>query len=255
MTNTELIPLPQTDQALDDLARRYRRAGNLGVQVLVMLGGTAENLLERLPDSAKDRLEEATERALRGAADVAAGTRAGRVPDGPDWAHAMATTAMGAAGGFGGLPTALAELPVTVTTLLRAIQSIAAQHGFDPNDPQVRAACLQVFAAAGPLDSDDGADMGFLAVRVTLTGPAVHGLIAKVAPRLAAALGQKLAAQAVPIVGAAAGAAANLAFTRYYQDIAHVSFGLKALARDRGTDEAVLVDALRRRMTPVRVMR
>lgn len=255
MDTTDVIVAPQLERQLDDLARRYRRAGNPGLQLLVMLGGQAENLLERLPDSAKGRLEEATLRALQIATDAAAGSRAGAVPDGPDWAHALATTAMGAAGGMGGLPTALAELPVTTTTLLRAIQSIAAQHGFDTDDPDIRAACLQVFAAAGPLAEDDGADMGFLAVRVTLTGPATQTLLTRIAPKLAAALGKKLAAQTVPVIGAAAGAAANLAFTRYYQEIAHVSFGLKALARDTGQPEARLTDALRSRMAPVGIKR
>ena len=75
------------------------------------------------------------------------------------------------------------------------------------------------------------------------------------APKLAAALGKKLAAQTVPVIGAAAGAAANLAFTRYYQEIAHVSFGLKALARDTGQPEALLTDALRSRMAPVGIKR
>lgn len=253
METTDLIVLPPSEQQLDALARRYRRAGNPGVQLLVLLGGQAENLLERLPDSVKERLEEATLRALHIATQAAAGSRGGRLPDGPDWAHAMATTAMGAAGGVGGLPTALAELPVTTTTLLRAIQSIAAQYGFDTEDPDIRAACLQVFAAAGPLAQDDGADMGFLAVRVTLTGPAVQTVLTRIAPKLAAALGKKLAAQTVPVVGAAAGAAANLAFTRYYQEIAHVSFGIKALARDTGQPEAQLIEALQARMTPVRI--
>lgn len=254
-TSTDLILHPQTQTTLDALARRYRRAGNPGVQALVLLGGQADNLLEKLPDTVKERIEDTTLRALQVAAKAAHGSRRGALPDGPDWAHAAATTAMGAAGGFGGWATSLAELPVTTTTLLRTIQGIAAKHGFDSADPQVEAACLQVFAAAGPLAHDDGADMGFLAVRVTVTGPAVQGLLVKIAPKLAAALSHKLAAQAVPVLGAAAGAAINLSFTRYYQDIAHVVFGLKALARDSATPEADLIEELRTRMVPVQVMR
>ena len=64
---------------------------------------------------------------------------------------------MGAAGGFGGLPSALAEVPVTATVLMRAIQGIAEEHGFDPASEEVRMACLEVFAAAGPLAAEDEA--------------------------------------------------------------------------------------------------
>jgi hypothetical protein len=86
--------------------------------------------------------------------------------------------------------------------------------------------------------------MGFLTAKVTITGPALNGLIARVAPRFAAVLGQKLAAQAAPVLGAVAGAAVNYTFTSYYQDIARVHFGLKRLARDSGEDEGLLREEL-----------
>ncbi|MCV2880559.1 EcsC family protein [Actibacterium sp. XHP0104] len=241
-------PIPDVDAALDALARRYRQAGGFGIEALNMVGGQAENLLERLPAPVRSRLDTATAQALRAAFDVAHLSRGGRIPDGTGWQNTLVTGAMGAAGGLGGLPTALAELPVTVTVLLRAIQGIAASHGFDPADPAVRAASVQVFAAAGPLARDDGADLGFVATRVTLTGPALNGLIARVAPRLAAALGQKLAAQTVPVLGAVAGAATNMAYTRYYQQIAHVQFGLMNLSRDSNIPLEELNERLRRRL-------
>ena len=245
-TGTDLIS-PTAALRLDALALRYRKAGGVGLQVLNLVGTQAENLLERLPDRVKHRLESATERAL-GIALEAAGQSRTRVGDAPGWLNRAATTAMGAAGGFGGLPSALAELPVTTTVLLRAIQGIAAEHGFDPDDPEIRAECLQVFAAAGPLEHDDGANMAFLSARVTLTGATVHGVIARVAPRLATVLGQKLAAQAVPVVGAVAGAATNFAYTSYYQEMAHVHFGLRRLAIDEGLPREALLADLRRRL-------
>jgi hypothetical protein len=164
------------------------------------------------------------------------------------------TTSMGAVGGMGGLPTALAELPITVTVLVRAIQDVAVEQGFDPADPAVRFESVQVFGAAGPLERDDGANLGFLGSRMTVTGPALNALIARVAPRLAAVLGQKLAAQTVPILGAAAGAATNYAYTSYYQEIAHVHFGLRKLAIDADVPQAELAQQLRERLTrqPVR---
>lgn len=140
MTGTALVPQP-TQGEIAALARRYRAAGGVGMALLNVIGGQAENLLERLPDGIKDRLEGATTRALETASNVAASSR-GVVKDQRSWLNTALTTAMGAAGGAGGLPSALAELPVTTTVLLRAIQGIAAEHGFDPNDPQIRRECL-----------------------------------------------------------------------------------------------------------------
>jgi hypothetical protein len=44
-------------------------------------------------------------------------------------------------------------------------------------------------------------------------------------------LGQKLAAQTVPVLGAATGAGTNYTFVTYYTEIAHVHFGLRKQAR------------------------
>ena len=164
------------------------------------------------------------------------------------------TTAMGAAGGFGGLPSALAELPITTTILLRAIQGVAVEYDFDPAAENVQFDCLQVFSAAGPLARDDGADLAFISTRLTVTGPVLHGLIARIAPRLATVMGQKLAAQTVPVLGAVAGAATNYAYTSYYQEIAHVHFGLRKLAIDADVPQAELAQRLRQGLTrqPVR---
>ncbi|MFD2173333.1 EcsC family protein [Rhodobacter lacus] len=246
------ILLPVTDptltSALDALARRHRTASGPMMQVISLVGATTEGLIGRLPAPVRGGLQAATERGLDTAFEAASRSR-GVVADRPDWVNKALSTALGAAGGAGGLPSALAELPFTITLLLRAIQGIAAEHGFDPETDEVRIECLRVFAAAGPLDADDGADMGFLTARMTLTGAGLHGLIGKVAPRLALALGQKLAAQTVPVLGAVAGAAVNYAFTSYYQEIARVHFGLKRLARDSGEDEGLLREELVMRLT------
>lgn len=246
MTQSLPMIVPQTAVAetLVALARRHRAAGGLGMQVLSVVGGKAENLLERLPDRVKDGLEQATRSALEAAFDAAQRTR-GVLPDSSDRVGRAMTLVTGAVGGMGGIATALAELPVTTTMLLRAIQGIAAEHGFDPEDPETRADCLRVLAAAGPLAEDDGAEIGFFAARVTITGPSLHSLIAAVAPRLAAAMGQKLAAQAVPVIGAVAGAAINYVFTGYYQEMARVQFGLRRLAEDSGRPREELEAELR----------
>lgn len=232
---------------LDRIAAHYRAAGGVGIRLLNMLGGQAEGLLDRLPPEVRRGLDGATETALQIAMQTAQGSRHA-VPDQKPWVNTAVTTAMGAAGGFGGLPAALVELPATTTMLLRAIQGVAAENGFDPSSESVMFDCIRVFAAAGPLETDDGADLGFVSLRLTLSGGAMQRLIATVAPRLASVLGQKLAAQTVPVLGAVAGAGTNYVYTRYYQQIAHVHFGLRRLAVDADIPHDDLVARLERRM-------
>jgi hypothetical protein len=229
MTQTQLPVAIDVEAELEKIARRYKGAGGVGINVLNLIGGQAENLLERLPTKVRTQLEAATVRALNHAMTAAHKSR-GRVPDQASWLNSAVSAAMGAAGGAGGLPTALAELPVTTTLLLRVIEGVAVEHGFDPELESVRFDCVQVFSAAGPLAEDDGSDLAFLTARLALSGKAVQAIIHKVAPRLAVVMGQKLAAQTVPVLGAVAGAATNYAYTSYYQDMAHVHFGLRRLA-------------------------
>ncbi|HHI81756.1 MAG TPA: protein EcsC, partial [Rhizobiales bacterium] len=92
------------------------------------------------------------------------------------------------------------------------------------------------------------ADLAFLTLRVTLTGGAMQKLIATVAPKLAVVLGQKLAAQTVPVLGAMAGATTNYVYSGYYREMAQVHFGLRKLAIDAGIDHGELVRQLAVRM-------
>ncbi|MGC1498119.1 MAG: EcsC family protein [Sulfitobacter sp.] len=237
---------------LDEIAKRYKQAGGVGINVLNLIGGQADGLIDRLPAPVRRNLEAATVKALNHAMKAAHSSRK-MVPDQKNWLNQAASAAMGAAGGAGGLPTALAELPVTTTLLLRVIQGVAVEHGFDADAENVQFDCVHVFSAAGPLSGDDGADLGFLSARIALSGRAMQAVIAKVAPRLAVVLGQKLAAQAVPVLGAVAGAATNYAYTSYYQDMAHVHFGLRRLAIEGDVPHEDLLERLRDKMgrTPV----
>jgi hypothetical protein len=81
----------------------------------------------------------------------------------------------------------------------------------------------------------------------------VRNLIATIAPKLAAVLGQKLAAQAVPVIGAVSGAALNAAFLSYYREVARVRFDLVKLAQVHGA-EAVEAE-FRIAVTPPKIIR
>jgi len=247
MTQTTLpVPL-DVEVELEKIAQRYRQAGGVGINILNMIGGQAESLLDRLPTSVRSQLETATVRALDHAMTAAHKSR-GHVPDQASWLNSATSAAMGAIGGAGGLPTALAELPVTTTLLLRVIEGVAVEYGFDPELESVRFDCVQVFASAGPLAEDDGSDLAFLTARLALSGKAVQAIIHKVAPKLAVVMGQKLAAQTVPVLGAVTGAATNYAYTSYYQDMAHVHFGLRRLAIEGDVPSEELTRRLATRM-------
>lgn len=229
---------PEDEAEIAELARRARAAGGGPMKLIAFAGSKAENVLETLPDAAKDTIESATvwalEAAYRGAA--LAGS-APYVPDAGRFGHRLASVMTGAAGGFAGLSSAIVELPVTVSVMFAAIQKAARDEGVDPDDEAVRRECLLVFGSGDPADArDDGVNTSFLASRVLINGATVHALIASVAPRLAAVLTQKLASQAFPVLGSIAGAGINLAFTGYYQELARIRFALRRLALAHGED-------------------
>lgn len=240
--NTEIIP----SDALNDEARaqvtalveRQRRANGVLMKAINYVGGQVEDGLKMLPADVRTQVDRVARQALETSYAAAATSR--RHYGGSDGAHRAMSVVSGALGGLGGLPTALAELPITTTIIFRAVQGVAAHYGEDTSDELVRLECLAVFGSGGPGPEDDGVNTSFFGARIGLTGAAVHGLLGKVAPKFAAVLSQKLASQAVPILGAAAGAGTNYAFTDYYVAMAHVHFGLRKLAREHG--EAHVLD-------------
>ncbi|MGJ8609839.1 MAG: EcsC family protein [Octadecabacter sp.] len=220
------------------LATRQHAATGVLMQVVSFLGGQVEDGLKLLPDSTRKRLDGAATRGLRASYDAAGRSRGGLGRFvATDRAHKALASLSGALGGLGGLPTALVELPVATTVIFRAVQRVADEYGEDPLSPETRAQCLQVFGKGGMGTDDDGIDTSFIGARIGLSGAAVNKLISKVAPKFAAVLGQKLASQTVPVLGAAAGAGTNYTFVSYYTEIAHVHFGLRKLARTYSADQ------------------
>lgn len=238
------LPVPSSlsqedfDEIISGLAARYRGADGILMRGINMLGGAVETGLSRLPAAAQAPLETAVRAGLMQAHRGAALTERDR--DGPRseqaWLHKSLATLSGAAAGFFG-PAGIAEVPITITLILRSIRSVARDYGYDPDDPTVAQDCLSVFAAGGPLTDDDGVDSAFLAARLTLSGPTLNRLLQRISARLAQTLGQKLGAQTVPVLGAIGGGAVNYAFMDYYTAMAHVKFGLKRLADDRDPTE------------------
>lgn len=255
MENIETASLPalraDPGPEIAALAARFRRANGPVIALMNRLGGRLEDQMGGLSPEMRARIERVTHMALQQGYHLAAAGR--HAPDfGPRGPMALAALT-GAAGGMGGLATSIAELPVTIAVILHAIRRAAADEGFNPDDPGVRLEALRVFAAGSPLAMDDGVNTGFFGARLAVTGPALQRVLAGVVPKLAGALGQKLMAQAVPVLGAIAGAGLNAAFLGYYREVAHVRFGLMRLAEQHGTE--LVLTAFGRAVEPVKVTR
>ena len=264
--------LALTQQERDELARAVGllESPSLTIQLANIVGTPIEWGVARLPRAVRDKvqglvrtaLSKAVSAALLGFKDEPARKASPRL-------HALATAASGAVGGFFGTATLAIELPVTTTLMMRAIADVARGEGFSLSDPFVQAACVDVFALGGKAPGDDAADSGYYASRGALsevikhtarelTGMAAQRagqqiaqsgsslqagvwlarLIDAVASRFGVVVTEKLAAQIMPVVGAASGAAINTLFTRAYQSVAQGHFIVKRLEARHG--EAVV---------------
>jgi hypothetical protein len=255
MENTAAVPLPalraDPSAQIAQLAARFQRANGPVITLMNRLGGRVEDRMDALPPEVRKRIEYVTRHALERGYHIAGTGR--HAPDlGPRGPMALAALT-GAAGGAGGLATSIAELPFTIGVILHAIRRAAAEEGFDPDDPAIRLEALRVFSAGSPLATDDGVNSGFFGARLAVTGPALQRVLAGVVPRVAGALGQKLVAQSVPLLGAIAGASLNAAFLGYYREIAHIRFALLRLSEEHGA-ERVLSD-FGRAVQPAKVTR
>lgn len=230
----ELLPDDLARQVAD-LARRARRANGPVMNGLMALGGRAERWFAGLPAPARGAVD-GMARGLLEKLYAGAGQARGSLPDFGDHGHRLAAAVSGAAGGSAGLASAVVELPATVMVMFGAMQKEAARAGFDPDAPEIRLACLDIFGSGRPGPDDDGINTTFIGARMTVNATTVQAVIGRVLPAFSAMLGKSLAGKAVPLIGAVAGAGINYAFTDYYQDVARVRFGLMRLAEDHGRD-------------------
>ena len=258
MMGTALVPAGFTEPQLGDMRRAVEllERNSLVNRISGLLGRPVDGLLAALPAGASGLIQSATGAALRSAAGGAVRTvpARGAGPTGwgwfdrqlrSDWAHKAATAVSGAGGGFAGLPGVLAELPVTTALMLRAIAQIGAEEGEDVWSEEGRRQCLQVFAFGGPSRDDDQAETGYIAVRLALAELVANaagqplrallpGFLLAVAERFGAQVSVKVAGQAVPVIGAAAGGVINVLFTEHFQAKARGHFIVRRLERQHG---------------------
>lgn len=170
-----------------------------------------------------------------------------------DRLHKVLVACSGAAGGAAGLASIPLELPVSTAIMLRSIADIARSEGHDISRLETRLSCLEVFALGGRSARDDSVEEGYWVVRAALartvsdaaafiakrglaeeSAPPIVRFISTIASRFSAVITEETAAKAVPIIGALAGGAINLAFMQHFQQMARGHFVVKRLESKYG---------------------
>jgi hypothetical protein len=223
---------------------------------LAALAGKPVGVVQRaLPAAVSTVVARAAKHALEHALDVALFSLRNRQLTGGRKLHSGLACTSGAIGGAFGLVALTIELPVSTTIMLRAIAAIAQEEGEDLADPRTGLACLEVFALGSPPADGKEAETDYFAVRAMLArglvevadfgidkgavregAPLLVRFLTQIAARFGVVVSQKLAAQAVAVVGALGGAALNLAFAEHFQDVARGHFTVRRLERIYGCD-------------------
>ena len=228
---------------------------NLALRIADYAGAPVNRVLSLLPRAADAGLMKAVEaamlRCLRTAIESLNDTQRRRP------ATLLSSMAVGVTGGVGGLAGIGAlpvELMVTTTLMLRAIADIARHNGEDLRELEPRLACLQVFAL-GSRPAGVRADVGYFAARallsritsnaagrlmergaLQLSGSMMNGFLAEIVSRFSLVVSDRIAASAVPVIGAVGGATVNVIFMNHFQQVARGHFAVRRLERHYGAE-------------------
>lgn len=237
------------------LAKQILENPGLAAKLTNLIGSPLEAGFRRLPGGLETKLCKITSDSLMRATGVALFT----MKDAPGTVksnrlHKAAVATSGAVGGVFGLPALAIELPISTTIMLRSIADVARSEGESLQHIEAKLACLQVFALSSPGNrEDDATESGYFAIRAALATSvtqaakhiATHGLhqesapllakfISKIASSFTPRIAEKVAAQALPALGAAGGALINTVFIDHFQDMAHGHFVVRRLERKYG---------------------
>ena len=254
-----MMPPRLSAQELAELAGAVKllEGDNFAGRLTRLLGGQVRAIGRALPDSARKAIALATDAALKTGLRVALrsmGANTGAKPR--NRLHQAAAAATGAVGGAFGLAATALELPISTTILLRSIAEIARENGEDLAQPEAALACLSVLGLGG--ERPEGADLrrsryycvreqlasglvdvDFVLVKqgiATELAPTVARYLSQLAARFGLVVTEKLAAQAIPVVGAVGGAAVNAAFAHHFQAMARGHFTVRRLEREHDAE-------------------
>jgi hypothetical protein len=251
MSREDAAALAEAVCLLERTSLAARLTNMLGRQI--ELAGTIvpERVRNVVSHAAMSALETALVAALR---SLEHGPRHYRRPASPRL-HKVLAAASGAVGGAFGLALLPLELPISTTLMLRSIADVGREEGEDLARPEAALACMQVFALGGRTRGDDYVEGGYFAVRGLLANsiseatryllergtaeegaPVLVRLIGQIAARFGIVVGEKVAAQAVPVLGALGAAGVNYAFIDHFQALARGHFIVRRLERSYGAE-------------------
>ena len=236
-------------------AHNHLEHPSLAARLSNVIGVPIERGLQLLPKSWYKQIDIVAERSIKILLERTITSMAQIPPDASnDSLHSLLVLGTGAVGGFLGPLMLLLELPVTTALMLRSIADIAHSQGEDMSSEDAKIACMQVFALGGRTKEDTAADSGYYGLRMTLslhfsqrlwpfygpsntTVPAGLNLLRAITSRFGVVISDKLAAQMVPLAGAASGAMLNLVFMHHFQDTARGHFIVRRLERVHGMEK------------------
>jgi len=246
MTREDLLNLAYAKDLLE--------TPSLAVRLANYVGAPLERGFDRLPANVADAVHRATQAALQRALDVALLT----LDENPrvlstDTFHKGIVATTGALSGAFGIGALGVELPLSTVVMLRSIADIARSEGESLRTPETKLACLEVFAFSGRVSGDDASETGYFAIRAALSrtvaeavqhvaqrgmtangAPALVRLISAISSRFGIVVSEKIAAQAIPLLGAAGGAVVNTVFMEHFQCMARGHFIVRRLERSYG---------------------
>jgi|HubBroStandDraft_6_1064221.scaffolds.fasta_scaffold256268_2 hypothetical protein len=252
---TALAPsIATADHAALKNAVKYLEGRNFAARLADYAGVPVNRVLGVLPKAVNKQLAGMVRGAVMKGLEVAVDTLDDKPPRSP--AMGFSSFLAGVTGGVSGLFGfgALAfELPLTTTLMLRAIAEIAQHQGEDLSTLEARLACLEVFAY-GSKRTDENLDVGYYAARALISkyshdiaalalergaidasAPVVASLVGEIVSRFGLVVSDKVAAGALPILGAVGGATVNIVFMDHFQRVAHAHFTLRRLERTYGS--------------------
>ncbi len=251
-------PATMSVNDVEDLGRAVELLENPSfvARVTDAIGEPLEAMIDFLPARASGRLQGVVRTALVKLLDVSVRTlENGGSGHAAPMKHRLVAGISGAVSGFFGVAALAVELPITTSIILRSIAEIARSEGEDISSLDARLACLEVFALGGASSSDDASETGYFAVRAALAkamadaakhiaerglvqegAPVIARMVAALASRFGTVVSEKVAAQAVPVLGAAGGATINVLFMSHFQDVARGHFTVRRLERQYGRE-------------------
>jgi len=250
---TLLAIAPADDAALKN-AVRYLEGRNFAAKLADYAGVPVNRVLGFLPKAVNRQISGMVRKAVMKGLEVAVDTLDEKPPRTPaiGFSSFLAGITGGVSGlfGFGALAV---ELPMTTTLMLRAIAEIAQHQGEDLSTLEARLACLEVFAY-GAKPNAGNVDVGYYAARALISkythdiaalalergaidasAPVVASFISEIVSRFGLVVSDKVAAGAMPVLGAVGGATVNMIFMDHFQRIAQGHFALRRLERTYGS--------------------